>query len=171
MKRGRKRTLVARGLPTSESENIFITTNPRSTYRLGQACASLYPKGVIALFGDLGAGKTVFVKGFAQAMGVKNVRHEVVSPSFTLIREYEGRKPIYHIDLYRLESEAELTQLNLKEYLDKDGIVIIEWAEKALNLLPPERLEVHLQVVNKKKRKLEFKGTPVNIRKGLWIRE
>lgn len=171
MKRGRKRTLVARGLPTSESENIFITSSPRATYRLGQACGLLYPKGVVALFGDLGAGKTLFVKGFAQALGVKNVRHEVVSPSFTLIREYDGRHPIFHVDLYRLASNEDLAQLNLKEYLDRDGAVLIEWAEKASSILPNERVEVYFQVMSEKKRKIEFKGVPIDVRKALWVKE
>ena len=97
--------------------------------------ASLRRGDVLALSGDLGAGKTHFVKGVAAALGAEAV---VTSPTFTLIHEYlGGRLPVYHFDFYRLEDEDEVLKIGLDEYLDGDGICLIEWADKFPALLPP----------------------------------
>ncbi len=96
---------------------------------------------VISLVGELGAGKTVFTQGLALGL---NIREPITSPTFTLVKEYEGRLTLYHFDLYRLESEVELVDLGIDEYLYADGVSVIEWGERAASLLPEERLEVDM---------------------------
>jgi len=102
--------------------------------------AELSSGGVIALIGPLGAGKTVFVKGLAKALGLSG--DDATSPTFTLINEYEGPVPLYHVDLYRLEQAEEIEELGLHEYFEGPGIVAVEWAERAAHLLPPGTLTV-----------------------------
>jgi tRNA threonylcarbamoyladenosine biosynthesis protein TsaE len=99
---------------------------------------------VIALFGDLGSGKTTFVQGFGKASGVTS---PITSPTFTLMHIYHSaRWPIYHFDFYRLQSVAEAQNLGCEEYFDGDGIALIEWPERALPLLPPQHLQIHLNI-------------------------
>ena len=101
----------------------------------------LGPGTVIALHGDLGAGKTCFIQGYAAALGIDE---PLTSPTYTLIGEYEGRLPLHHIDLYRLSGPEEALGLGLEEYFDANGITAIEWAERAEGLLPPDML--HIQI-------------------------
>jgi tRNA threonylcarbamoyladenosine biosynthesis protein TsaE len=107
--------------------------------RLG---AHLGPGDVVALSGELGAGKTVLTRGLAEGAGAGG---HVASPTFTLIREYRGRVTIYHADLYRLDAPAQLADIGLEEILDGDGVTVIEWAEKAAHLLPAEYLWVEIR--------------------------
>jgi tRNA threonylcarbamoyladenosine biosynthesis protein TsaE len=113
----------------------IISRDPAETLALGRDEGARCRAGdVIALCGDLGAGKTQFVKGLVAALGTEA---EVTSPTFTLIHEYGGgRVPIYHFDLYRLGSAAEAIGLGLDEYLDNGGVSVIEWADKFPDLLP-----------------------------------
>ena len=97
---------------------------------------------VIALHGNLGAGKTCFTQGLAQAAGVTE---PVCSPTYTLISEYVGTVPFHHIDLYRLGGPEEAYDLGLDEYLETDGITVIEWAERAAELIPPNAIHVRLE--------------------------
>jgi tRNA threonylcarbamoyladenosine biosynthesis protein TsaE len=101
----------------------------------------LAPGDVVALVGDLGAGKTAFARGLARALGVRGPVH---SPTFTLIHEYRGKWPVYHIDLYRIAGEAEAETLGLEEYFEGDGVTVIEWADRAEALLPPRAIRVEL---------------------------
>jgi len=112
-----------------------ISHSPEETAVLGHAEAATVRRGdVLALCGDLGAGKTQFVKGLAAALGSEAA---VTSPTFTLIHEYVGgRLPLYHFDFYRLDTEDEALKIGLDEYLDGDGVCVIEWADKFCNLLP-----------------------------------
>ena len=112
-----------------------ISHNPEETFALGLACGRAADRGdVFALDGDLGAGKTHFVKGLVSAMGYAD---EVTSPTFTLVHEYRGdRRPIFHFDFYRLESAEEVLALDFDGYLDSDGIVVVEWASKFPELFP-----------------------------------
>ncbi|MEI6863446.1 MAG: tRNA (adenosine(37)-N6)-threonylcarbamoyltransferase complex ATPase subunit type 1 TsaE, partial [Candidatus Omnitrophota bacterium] len=110
----------------------------------------------VALIGDLGAGKTVFTKGIAKGLGVKNARY-VNSPTFVIIKEYEGRLPLYHFDLYRLDHPGMLDSENFEEYFYGDGVTVVEWADKITALLPKKRLEVRMSVAGENKRKIDIK--------------
>ena len=102
--------------------------------------AVLLPGDVVALTGDLGAGKTVFCKGLGEALGVPPDR--VVSPSFTIVTEHAGRMPFRHVDVYRLASVREAEEIGLEEILRGDGVCVVEWAEKIGILLPNDRIQV-----------------------------
>jgi tRNA threonylcarbamoyladenosine biosynthesis protein TsaE len=110
---------------------------------------------IIALIGELGTGKTCFVRGVAQGLDVGSSVW-IRSPTFTLINEYHGRLPVYHIDLYRIETRSQLEGLNLSEYLYSDGVSLIEWFEH----LPPDEVDEHLELrmayANGAKRELIF---------------
>ena len=114
----------------------IISRDPSETLALGRSEGARSRAGdVLALCGDLGAGKTQFVKGLAEGL---NFEGEVTSPTFTLIHEYAGgRLPLYHFDFYRLASTAETLALGFDDYLDRDGVTVIEWADKFPELLPP----------------------------------
>lgn len=113
-----------------------ISASADETIALGRSIAATLRRGdVLALCGDLGAGKTHFVKGLAAGLDAQS---GVTSPTFTLIHEYRGgRLPLYHFDFYRLEDEDEALKIGLDEYLDGDGVSVIEWADKFPALLPP----------------------------------
>jgi len=106
----------------------------------------LKPKDIICLYGDLGAGKTCLSKGIAAGLGVSE---NITSPTFTIIKEYKGRYPVYHIDVYRLSSSADMMDLGYEEYFDGDGVVIIEWADIIEDILPEERLDIQLSKKDK----------------------
>ena len=124
---------------------MFISDSPEQTAAAGAECASeAKPGDVVALSGDLGAGKTQFVKGFLEGVGSNA---EVTSPTFTLVHEYGGGQlPVYHFDFYRLESADEVARLGFDEYLFGDGVCIIEWADSFPELLPPNTRWITLQV-------------------------
>jgi tRNA threonylcarbamoyladenosine biosynthesis protein TsaE len=113
-----------------------ISASADETIAIGRTVAATLRRGdVLALCGDLGAGKTHFVKGLAAGLGTHT---GVTSPTFTLIHEYlGGRLPLYHFDFYRLEDEDEALKIGLDEYLDGDGVCVLEWADKFPALLPP----------------------------------
>jgi tRNA threonylcarbamoyladenosine biosynthesis protein TsaE len=137
---------------------VFQTKNPSETIRIGKRIGSLLmPGDVLALVGELGAGKTQFIKGLAAGTGVKKSIY-LTSPSFTLINEYVGKVPFYHIDLYRLESEREAEELGLEEYFQGGGITVIEWADKIPSLLHLEILYIHIVYTGKHSRSLEVIG-------------
>ncbi len=116
----------------SEEETIELAENIES---------EKFPNMVICLMGDLGTGKTVFTKGFAKALAVKE---EVTSPSFTIIKEYtSGELPLYHMDVYRLDGKVE--DLGIEEYFTKRGVTIIEWADMIPDYLPEKRLEIRFK--------------------------
>jgi tRNA threonylcarbamoyladenosine biosynthesis protein TsaE len=120
------------------------THSPEETWALAAELANELPPGtVIALHGDLGAGKTCFIQGFAAALGIDE---PITSPTYTIIGEYEGRLPLHHIDLYRLSDPEEALGLGLEEYFDANGITAIEWAERAEGLLPPDLLHIRIEV-------------------------
>ncbi len=124
-------------------EKAAITTrSAKETYAVGKILGKIITSPlVIAMHGELGVGKTVLVKGAACGLGVSET---VRSPTFTLMATYEGRLPLYHFDFYRLTAESELEPLGLDEYLEGDGPVFIEWADKFVGFLPSERLDLNL---------------------------
>jgi tRNA threonylcarbamoyladenosine biosynthesis protein TsaE len=106
---------------------------------------------VVALYGSLGSGKTCFVRGVAAAAGIRS--DEVSSPSFTLINEYTGGKvPIFHFDLYRAVTPSEFASIGGYDYLNRDGLVLIEWAENGHGFLPDRRHEAHFRIIDEKRR-------------------
>lgn len=115
------------------------------------------PGTVIALSGDLGAGKTCFIQGLASGLGVAT---PVTSPTFVMIAEHAGRLPLYHVDLYRTESLAEIRALGLDELLHGEGVTAIEWAEKAGPLLPPRTVRVRIAGAGDEPRTVEIAGAP-----------
>ena len=120
------------------------TFSESGTMALGVELAQLLVAGdVVAIYGELGAGKTRLIQGICEGLGV---RTDVTSPSFTIINEYDGRMPVYHFDFYRLEDPVEIAALGLEEYIEGEGVCLIEWAERALDFLPDERLDVTIRM-------------------------
>ncbi len=135
---------------------VILSQSASETIRIGKKIAGfLKPGDVIALTGELGAGKTQLTKGIAAGIGVRKPGY-VSSPSFTLINEYEGRIPLYHIDLYRLETEMEAQELGLEEYFRGMGVTVVEWADRIPSLLPNEILTINIGYTGKKTRIIEI---------------
>ena len=133
----------------------IITSSPEETKKLGEKIAQgFYPGLVVALFGTLGSGKTCLTQGICFGLGVKDF---VVSPSFVLINEYQGKYKVYHIDLFRLEKLSEIINLGYEEYFYGDGVCIVEWAEKASALLPEKRIDIHLKILSENEREINIK--------------
>jgi tRNA threonylcarbamoyladenosine biosynthesis protein TsaE len=125
----------------------------RDTLRLGGQIARHLRKGdIICLCGDLGSGKTVLAKGIAEGLGIE--KKEVVSPTFILMRKYDGRLPLYHFDLYRLGDAGEMADLGYEEYFFDNGVSIIEWAERLGKLTPEAYLKVKIKVIAEKSRRI-----------------
>ena len=134
---------------------ILFTKSPAETKRLGERIGKLLlPGDVIALTGELGSGKTILTKGIARGMGIKG--DPVRSPSFVLIKEYPGKVPLFHFDLYRLKKPEELNTIGYEEYFSGKGVVVIEWAERAKNFLPEKYLVIKLSIINKNERKISL---------------
>jgi tRNA threonylcarbamoyladenosine biosynthesis protein TsaE len=132
-----------------------ITSSTQQTQRIGEMLgAQLNAGDTVCLYGDLGAGKTSFSFGIASGLEVED--QYITSPTFTFVNEYEGRVPFYHIDLYRLEEPGELENIGFEEYLESDGVTVIEWAERAEDELPVECLSVYLSYVDEHSRELGF---------------
>lgn len=122
---------------------IIKTLSAAETRNLGALLGGLLQPGdVISLNGDLGAGKTCFAGGVARGLGIDE---RITSPTFTLINEYDGRLPLYHLDVYRLESPEELEDLGYEEYFYGTGVTLIEWAEQVEQYLPAERLDIFIE--------------------------
>ncbi len=133
---------------------VLATKSAAQTEEIGRCIGSRVISGdVVALYGELGTGKTVIVRGLAHSLGVNA---NIGSPSFTLAWEYEGRFTLYHIDLFRIASIDELLKIGYEEYVYGDGVCAIEWAEKMGNLLPRRRLDVRLSHVGLSERRIEI---------------
>lgn len=129
---------------TAETGTTVITRSAEETLAWAESFArALRPGSVIALTGELGAGKTVIAKGIGRGL---DVPEEVISPSYNYVIEYKGRLPLYHADLYRIEDAGVFTGLGLDEYFDREGVFVIEWAEKIRGLLPPETVHIELKI-------------------------
>lgn len=120
--------------------------------RLGQA---IKPGSFIALEGDLGAGKTAFTRGIARGLDIDD---PITSPTYTLVQEYEGRLPLYHFDVYRLDDSDEILEIGAEEYFYGEGVTVVEWPQRVEDYLPPERLIVRIE-----------KGSNDNERELVWL--
>ena len=134
----------------------FTSRSPEETQRLGQELGRMAQAGdVVLLSGVLGAGKTCLTQGIAWGLEIEGY---ATSPSFVLVNEYRGRLPMYHIDLYRLDNVAEITDLGLDDYLYGKGLCVVEWADKSPDSLPPQNLSIKISLVGDTDRKLELKS-------------
>src|SRR4030043_2021880 len=137
---------------------VIQTHSATETIRTGKNIGNRLRSGdVVALVGELGAGKTQFIKGLAAGVGIGNPTY-ISSPSFTLINEYPGKIPFYHIDLFRLEREKEAEELGLEDYFQGGGVTAIEWADRIPSLLPKEALFIHIVYAGKNIRSIEIIG-------------
>ena len=138
------------------SEQIYFLSSPEETLALGKEIGSTLSKGsVLTLTGDLGAGKTTFVKGIGSALGIQET--SINSPTFTYLHVYDGRLPLYHFDLYRLRSSHEFLDAGFEEYLEK-GVACIEWPQHALPFLPVHALHLKFTHEGETVRKIEIRG-------------
>lgn len=121
----------------------ILIKNEQETSAFGESLAArLKPGDIVALSGDLGAGKTTLTKAIAKGLGIKS---QVTSPTFLLIQEYkEGRMPLYHFDVYRLNGAEDLYELGFEEYLFGDGVCVIEWADQIEELLPATAIKIYI---------------------------
>ncbi len=136
-----------------EMDYKITTRNETETVEIAQNLESeKFSNMVICLYGDLGSGKTVFSKGFAQALGIDE---PVTSPTFNIIKEYtSGEMPLYHMDVYRLDGKVD--DLGLEDYFHKNGVVIIEWADTIKDYLPNDRLDIKFKIIDEDSRTLVF---------------
>jgi tRNA threonylcarbamoyladenosine biosynthesis protein TsaE len=136
----------------------FVTNCDQETIGLGRRLGGVLSKGdVVGLAGELGSGKTWFAKGLALGLGVSS--HMVItSPSFTLVNEYEGECPFYHVDLYRLDSLPDVESIGLDEYLNDESIVAIEWADRWPKIIPEGTVIVKLAILDDHRREITFAG-------------
>jgi len=131
---------------------LFISDNEDSTLGIAQSFAeSLNAGDVVLLNGNLGAGKTVFARGVARGLGIED---EITSPTFTLIHEYAGSLPLYHMDLYRMKGSHDLIDLGIEDYLYGDGVCIIEWPDKLEELKPVNVIEITLKQLSASTREI-----------------
>jgi len=134
----------------------MITNSAEETMLTGEKRAKvLRPGDVIALSGNLGSGKTTFTKGIGKGLGVKDPKR-INSPTFVLIREYEGDVPLYHLDLYRLGDLKEIENLAIEEYVYGDGVTVIEWAERMAPILPEKHILVKFKFRGADKREVSI---------------
>ena len=144
----------------SNAEALFPVTSEsvEETYALGARLAKTLDAGaVLALYGDLGTGKTHLVKGIAKGLGLDPAT--VRSPTFTILHTYdEGRRPLHHFDAYRVQTPDEFVELGFEEYVHGDGITCIEWADRVEDLLPPHTLHLTLSHVDAQRRRIDVRS-------------
>jgi len=134
----------------------LVSNSPGETLEVGRIVGEHLTGGqVVALTGELGSGKTCLTQGIARGLGISKKQY-VTSPTFTLINEYPGMIPLYHMDLYRLSGPGDLEDMGYEEYFYGNGVVVIEWAEKVADILPPEALFVHLEHAGGDTRRMEI---------------
>jgi tRNA threonylcarbamoyladenosine biosynthesis protein TsaE len=139
----------------------FHTKSSDETIALGKKIGTALKLGdILGFYGELGSGKTTMIKGIAIGLGVKE-KDLVKSPSFVMILEYKGNYNVYHIDLYRIKDDEELSSIGFDDYLYGDGVCLIEWAEKAGNELPENTIKVELEVTNPDQRKVKISGLTI----------
>jgi tRNA threonylcarbamoyladenosine biosynthesis protein TsaE len=140
------------------TKHHIISHSPEETFRLGAFLGKHITTGlVIALSGELGSGKTCLTQGIAYGLKVPKDLY-VTSPSYTLVNEYPGQLPLFHVDLYRIENMAELNDIGIDEIMGYDHVTVIEWAEKMTEMLPKERLFILIAILDDQRRNLLMTG-------------
>lgn len=147
---------MAKSERSPRSRNVIerVTRSAEETRALGRSIArTLGPGDVLLLIGELGAGKTTFVKGLAEGLNIDP--RCVASPTFVLIHEYDGgRLPLYHVDAYRVQSASELIEVGLEEYFEKPGVTVIEWGEKVKAVVPERAIEIRFEILEGDRRRI-----------------
>lgn len=134
----------------------IITNSERETEQLGERLAQKLPDGaVVAMYGDLGAGKTAFVRGMARGMGIDM---RVSSPTFTIVNEYLGARELFHFDMYRLGSADELFDIGWEDYLGRGGVCVVEWSENVAEAFDGSEIKVEITKLSETSRKIEIDG-------------
>jgi tRNA threonylcarbamoyladenosine biosynthesis protein TsaE len=140
----------------TRTKETFASRSPEDTQAIGERLGARLEAGdVVACIGELGAGKTCFLQGLARGLGVQA---DVTSPTFVLINQYRGRLPVYHVDAYRTESLTELVDQGVEELFHGDGVVVVEWANKLLPLLPPHAITVTITGLGDEPRQIAIEG-------------
>lgn len=140
------------------AEDIFviISESEEDTDLFGQKIGEIVEPGqVILLAGELGAGKTLMTQGICKGLGVDE---DVTSPTYRLINEYEGDLPVYHMDLYRLDDVEDLYELGFEEYVERDGVIIVEWPDLAYDLLPPDFVYIKIYITGDNQREINLEA-------------
>ena len=138
----------------------YLTSSPEETEAVGgklAAALAYRPFAFVALYGELGVGKTAFVRGFCRVFGIDRVK----SPTFTVVNEYRGTKNVFHMDLYRLENEDDLLSVGFDDYLGRRGCVLCEWSEKIPSAIPDDAIRVTISKTDGENgRKITVDGCP-----------
>lgn len=140
----------------------MISGSAEDTIRIGEIIGRrLQPGDIVALIGELGAGKTALTKGIARGLGISS-GFTITSPTFTLINEYPGESPagipLTHIDTYRLGGSQDLVDMGVEEYFYGTGVVVIEWAERIMDILPEKSLVIRIEYLDENRRKIKIRG-------------
>src|SRR5271157_2578070 len=156
-----KGTIISSGenAMNERTAKLMVTSrSPEETFLIGNVIGrNLIEKDVVALVGDLGAGKTCLTHGIARGLGVPD-EYQITSPSFTLINEYQGRIMLYHFDLYRLSRASEMEDMGYEEYFFGQGVSVVEWADKVEGILPDETLFVLMNYTDENERSIIISG-------------
>ncbi len=146
-------------LKSRVDRHVVSSDSPSATFNLGKRMGKRLAAGsIVALTGELGSGKTLFTKGICAGLSVPE--RQVNSPSYVLVNEYQGKFPIFHMDLYRLEGVGDGFEIGMLDYLARAeaGVMVVEWAEKVVSLLPAEHIAVQINVLAAKKRQVILTG-------------
>jgi tRNA threonylcarbamoyladenosine biosynthesis protein TsaE len=156
-----KRTIISsvENAMNERTAKLMVTSrSPQETFLIGEIIGrNLIEKDIVALVGELGAGKTCITQGIARGLGVPD-EYQITSPSFTLINEYQGRMMLYHFDLYRLSGASEMDDMGYEEYLFGQGVSVVEWADKMTGFLPDETLFVLINYADENERDIIISG-------------
>lgn len=136
----------------------ILSNSPNETKQIGQRFGRRLKKGdVVALIGELGAGKTCFIQGVMKGLDV--LRKDITSPTFVLMNIYKGKVPVYHFDMYRINNLKEVEELGYEEYFYGGGVAVIEWADRIKKLLPKKCIKIYMKIAGDKKREIKIEDS------------
>ena len=140
--------------PFTDTKMGILTYSEEETEKIGEQMGKkLRPGDMVALVGELGSGKTCLIRGICKGLGVMDM---VSSPTFIIVHQYRGRVPVYHTDFYRIREGEGLEDIGLGEILSGDGVVLLEWADRAPEIVPPDAITVNLSIIDERTRQLEI---------------